>query len=497
MTEIVFVPPQTRQRILSTAIAAATSALATKRQLDTIVTPHYGEWLKTARPEFRWTARHFRAMQAALDRVTAGDLRRVLQQIPIRHGKTQHSTIGYGSYQLERVQKTRLLVASYNQRQADKLSRQIRKLARARGVMISDDRDSAAEWETVLGGGVRAVGAGTGVASVDADGILIDDPFGSREEAESPTHRDRVWDWLTNDILARCEPHTWVILSMSRWHSEDVAGRIQDGRAGKWFIVDLPGRAEPTKRRVDGSIEYQDPLGRREDEPLWPELRGDEWLTEKRAELGEYGFASLIQGRPRPREGGMFKWTWWRLIDDIPRGGPMVRYWDLAGTEARGHGHDPDYSAGALACRMPDLRTAYVDVARFRKSIAARDAALEELAKQDLKSFRGRITWWFEKEAGIAGADRTADIVRRIQALGMPVHTEHPTGKKVHRAEPLASKAEAGNVVLVKGEWNDAFRSEAADFPNGTHDDQIDAAAGADAKLAASGGTWGQGTFKA
>jgi predicted phage terminase large subunit-like protein len=65
----------------------------------------------------------------------------------------------------------------------------------------------------------------------------------------------------------------------------------------------------------------------------------------------------------------------------------------------------------------------------------------------------------------------------------MPVYTEHPTGKKIHRAEPLASKAEAGNVVLLRGPWNDAFRSEAADFPNGKHDDQIDAAAGADSKL--------------
>jgi predicted phage terminase large subunit-like protein len=162
----------------------------------------------------------------------------------------------------------------------------------------------------------------------------------------------------------------------------------------------------------------------------------------------------------------------------------MIRYWDLAGTEPKGKGHDPDYSAGALICRMVDKRTAIVDVARDRKSIAARDAWLEQVCVQDLASYRGRITWWIETEAGIAGEERTHALVRRLQALGMPVHTEHPTGKKVHRAEPLASKAEAGNVVLCPGAWRDAFRSEAADFPNGKHDDQIDAAAGADAKLA-------------
>lgn len=472
MTELLFAPAPTRQRMLTAAIASATSSFASKKQLDTQVTPHYGEWLAEARPEYRWDAPHFRTMQTALDRVTAGELRRVLFQIPIRHGKTEHSTVGYGGYRLERMQKTRLLVASYNQRQADKLSREIRKLARSRGVIISDDRDSATEWETIVGGGCRAVGAGTGVASVNADGILIDDPFGSREEAESPAHRDRVWDWLTNDILARCEPHTWVLFSMSRWHQDDAAGRIRDRQAARWHVIDLPGRAEAN-----------DPLGRAIDAPLWPELRGAEWLQEKRDELMEYGFASLIQGRPRPREGGMFKWAWWRLLEAVPAQGRMVRYWDLAGTEVRGKGHDPDYSAGALACRMPDKRTAFVDVERFRKSIAARDAHLEMVARADLKAYPGRVVWWFEKEAGIAGTERTAELMRRIQSMGMPVYAEHPTGKKVNRWEPLAAKAEAGNAVLCPGTWRDPFRGEAADAPNGTHDDQLDAAAGADAKL--------------
>ena len=179
----------------------------------------------------------------------------------------------------------------------------------------------------------------------------------------------------------------------------------------------------------------------------------------------------------------MFKWAWWQLMESVPLSGPMIRYWDLAGTEPRGKGHDPDYSAGTLACRMPDKRTAIVDVARCRKSIAARDAWLMEICAADLAAYRSRVRWWIETEAGIAGADRTAVLVRNLQAMGMAVSTEHPTGKKIHRAEPLASKAEAGNVVLCPGEWRDAFRSEASDFPNGKHDDQIDSAAGADAKL--------------
>lgn len=433
----------------------------------------FGEWMAAARPEYQWTARHFVAMQGLLDQVTRGELRRVYFQVPIRHGKTEHNTIAYSAYRLEQDPKTRILVCSYNQQRAQKFSREIRRLTRARGVTLSSERDAAGEWETEAGGGVQAVGAGAGVASVNADLILIDDPIGSRDDAESQAKRNQVWDWLTSDILARCEPTTAVVMTMSRWHQDDPAGRLLDQQRARWTILDLPAEAEEN-----------DALGREPGEPLWPELRGTEWLQEKREELGAYGFASLLQGRPRPREGGMFKWGWWQLVDDVPNVGPMVRYWDLAGTEPKGRGHDPDYSAGVLACRMVDLRTALVDVARFRLSVAARDAELERIARDDLTRYRGRVRWWIETEAGIAGEDRTAAIVRRLQVVGMPVSTERPTGSKVVRAEPLASMAEAGNVVLCPGEWRDPFRLEGADFPNGKHDDQVDAAAGAINKLA-------------
>lgn len=424
------------------------------------------------RPEFQWDARHFLAMQEKLDAITAGTLRRVYFQIPIRHGKSEHNTMGYAAYRLKLNPKTRILLCSYNDEKAQEFSRETRRLATTVGVSLSKERNSAGSWETTAGGGMKAVGAGAGVASTNADLILIDDPIGSRNDAESQAKRNQVWDWITNDILARCEPKTAVVMTMSRWHTDDPAGRLKDQQSARWSILDLPAEAEEN-----------DPLGRAVGEPLWPELRGAEWLEEKRDELGAYGFASLLQGRPRPREGGMFKWAWWQIIDEVPALGPMVRYWDLAGTEPKAKGHDPDWSAGALACRMADLRTAFVDVSKARKSIAERDAWLMEICADDLTKYRGRIRWWIETEAGIAGEERTASLVRRLQAMGMPVSTEHPTGKKVFRAEPLASKAEAGNVVLVRGDWNDPFRAEASDFPNGKHDDQIDAAAGADSKL--------------
>jgi predicted phage terminase large subunit-like protein len=440
------------------------------------VPPTFGDWMAMARGEHDWTAAHFVAMQSVLDSVTRGERRRCYFQIPIRHGKTEHNTIGYAVYRLERDPRTRLIVGSYNQTQAQKFSREIRRLAKARGIALSAERDAAGEWETAAGGGVRAVGAGAGVAGVNADVILIDDPIGSRDEAESPAHRDRVFDWITSDLLARAEPHTAVIMTMSRWHQDDPAGRLLERQRAQWHVLDLPAEAEPN-----------DPLGREVGAPLWPELRGTAWLAEKRIELLDYGFASLLQGRPRPREGGMFKWEWWKSLATLPATGRIVRYWDMAGTRPSGGGSDPDYTAGVAMCQFPE-GTAIVHCDRFRVEVAARDARIVDRAQADLVQFgRHRLVYWIEAQAGISGAEATQSLVRRLQALGVAVYTERATGSKAERATPLASAALAGNVYLAPDDptapWHDAFKLEAADFPHGKHDDQVDAAAGAFAKL--------------
>lgn len=482
----IVIPEHVRQR----ATAERQKRAAQAKAIAPTVSDKFGIWLAEHEPEpetFQWTADHFLEMQALLDDVTAGIVRRAYFSLPIRHGKTEHNSIRYAAYRLELNPKTRIIVASYSQVKANKISRAIRRLTRQRGVRLSNERDAAFEWETAAGGGVRAVGAKGGVAGENADLIIIDDPIGSRADAESEAEREQVWDWITNDLLARCEPHTAVLFTMSRWHSDDPAGRLIDQQSDLWEIIDLPG---------ESFGEDQDLFSRPKGEPLWPEKRPKTWLIEKRRELNEYGFASLIQGRPRPRQGGMFQWDWWQMVNAVPRTGSMVRYWDLAGTLPKKKKSDPDYSSGSLLCRMVDERTAVVNITRFRKSVAERDATLLAICKSDLKRYPHRVTWWIEKEAGIDGERRTTSLMRKLQNLGMSVYTEHPTGNKVLRAEPLASKAQVGNIVfcpdVVPGDprnedwehpWHDDFRLEAADFPNGKHDDQVDSTDGADAKL--------------
>jgi len=138
---------------------------------------------------------------------------------------------------------------------------------------------------------------------------------------------------------------------------------------------------------------------------------------------------------------------------------------------------------------MPDGRTAVVDVQRFRHSVGQRDAMIQATAVADASTYRGRVKWWVEKEAGVGGKDRTDALKRLVQNTGIAISDEPATGNKAIRAEPLASAVEAGNVLLCpdteENRWRDVLRAEAADFPNGTHDDAVDATSGAFNKLSA------------
>jgi predicted phage terminase large subunit-like protein len=441
--------------------------------------PDFGGWQRRHRQGFDWTSPHFGHMHDHLDRMTAGELDRLLLQVSVRHGKTETIT-GYMGYRLEKDPATRILLGTYSQLQAHKLSRNVRRLARGRGVQMSPDRDAVSEWETAEGGGVRAVGSGTGVASVNADLIVLDDPIGSRAEAESQAHRDAVWDWITTDILARSEPHTQAIFSMPRWHADDPAGRMQAQQPDRWTVVDLPGLAEAN-----------DPLGRAPGELLWPSHRPQSWVDQMRLELGAYGFASAVQCRPSPREGAMFKWRWIEgcFVDAVPQSvRHRVRYWDTAGTEDGG-----DYTAGVRVSHATDGLYYIEHVHRGQWAPGYRDSQIRETSMVDA-TLPGRYEVGLEKDAGVGGEDRTRAIVRQL--AGLTVFAERPTGPKEARADPVASQMEVGNVRIVRGAWVQAFLDELLAFPQGVHDDQVDAMSGAFSRLTSAPAPWAPATVR-
>jgi predicted phage terminase large subunit-like protein len=330
-------------------------------------------------------------------------------------------------------------------------------------IALSAERAAVQDWETAEGGGVRAAGVGAGITGFGGDLIIIDDPVKSREEAESLAYRDRVWDWYTDDLYTRLEPDGAIILIMTRWHEDDLAGRILASEDGpNWTVACLPAEAE-----VD------DPLGREIGEPLCPARYDTPALEDRKRVLGVYGYSALFQQRPAPRSGGMFKREWFEIVAALPAGLRRVRYWDMAASA------EGDWTAGVLMSMDPAGSIYIEDVARIQGT----PGTVEKLIVQTAALDGPQVQVWMEQEPGASGVNLISYYARVLAGYGF--HGNRASGDKITRADPLASQAEVGNVKILRGYWNPAFLEELALFPKGRHDDQVDGASGAFAMLIA------------
>lgn len=423
-------------------------------------------WLRLVSREMAWDWAHLHYIQGQLDRVTRGEIDRLMLFLPPRHGKSEMVTVRYPVWRMERQRDLRVIVGAYNQTLAEKFSRKSRRIARER-FSLNEERQAAEDWETPEGGGLRAVGVGAGITGQGGQLIIIDDPVKSREEANSATYRERVWDWYRDDLYTRLEPGGVMVLIQTRWHEDDLAGRIlNSGDAARWTVVSLPAEALEN-----------DPLGRAPGEALCPERYDLDALARIKTVLGSSSYWALYQQAPQPAEGGMFKSAWLRRVtDEVPEQFErLVRYWDKAASDG-----DGDYTVGALLGRRNG--DFYVlDVTRGQWSTFQRESVIKETAERDATQY-GNVAIWIEQEPGSGGVDSAQATIRNL--AGFSVRAERPSGDKATRAEPLAAQLEAGNVTLKRGVWNNAYIDELCSFPNGRHDDQVDASSGAFNKLA-------------
>jgi len=355
----------------------------------------------------------------------------------------------------------RVIVGAYNHGLACTFSRQTRRIVDRFGFSFANDLNKQNQWDSVHGGGLYAVGVGSGVTGYGADLVVIDDPVKSRAEAESPTYRQRVLDWYQNDLYTRLHPGAAIVLIMTRWHSLDLAGQLlEEANNGgeQWDVVSLPALAEP-----------DDPLGREEGAALWPERYGEADFERIRKAIGSYAFSALYQQRPSPRAGGFFRPEWFNVVDvsETPQDALSCRGWDTAATPGSG-----DYTAGVRIIRIGD-RYRVADAWRGQISPADRRTRQRLIAEID-----GYLTvQHLAQDPGSAGVDQVEHDIRNL--AGFPVVTHKPTGSKEVRAMPFAAACEAGLVELERGPWNRDFVDELCAFPTGRNDDQVDAAADA------------------
>ena len=412
---------------------------------------------------------HHQLVATALDRVLAGKCRRLMIFEPPQNGKSEQVSRRFPAYAFGKRPDVRIIACSYNMSLAQDMSRDVQKIMSTPeyatlfpGTRLGEPRDVEKRTQgqfDIVGrrGSYVAAGIDGPITGKTADIGILDDPIKNRAEAESPVYRDRVWEWYKSAFATRqFGSDGAIILCCTRWNEDDLAGRLlklasENTDADQWEVLSLPAIAEVADayRQVGNA--------------LWPSKYPLPELNRRRAGMGEYDWASLYQQRPAPEGGGLFKREWFRFIDAVPTIARRVRGWDTASTAGGG-----DWTCGVKVAEARGLF--FIEqVTRGQWGPGGVDAIIKQTADMDGRGCAQRE----EKEGGSAGV---AVIAARTKTLaGVDYAGVQISGNKETRIRPFRAQCEAGNVYLLRGDWNEAYISELCGFPTGKHDDQVDA----------------------
>ena len=413
-------------------------------------------------------AAHHRMLLDRLALVGQGAIDRLMVLMPPGSAKSTYASLVFPAWWLARQPHTSVIAASHTAELAEHFGRRLRNLvAEARdtlGYGLAGDSRAAHRFATTLGGEYFATGIHGPVTGRRADLVVIDDPIKSHAEGESPLAREHVWNWYRSELITRLKPGGRIVLVMTRWHEDDLAGRLL-AAGDAWHVLRLPALAEPG-----------DPLGRKPGTALWPDWENEGALARKRAIVGGRAWQALYQQSPTSGEGSLFPVARVGLSDALPEGSRMVRAWDLAATEA-GEGRDPDWTVGLKLAQCPDGRLVVVDVVRLRGGPHEVTQCLVDTATRDGRA----VPIGLPQDPGQADKQQVAFLTGKL--AGHTVLASPETGAKLVRAMPVAAQVEAGRLSLLRGAWNQALLDELRDFPHGRKDDQVDALARAHAML--------------
>ena len=430
--------------------------------------------------EVNW---HHELVARKLDDVLAGKTRRLMILEPPQNGKSEQVSRRFPAYALGKNPNLRIIACSYGDALAQDMSRDVQKIMASPeyrvlfpGVRLAEGSDPEKRTQgqfDVVGGTGYYIAAGImgAITGKTSDIGIVDDPIKNREEAESETYRDKVWDQYTSAFATRqFGSGGAIVICLTRWHEDDLAGRLlrlaaENPEADRWDVLALPAIAE-TQAAGDP---------REPGEALWPAKYPLQELTRRRAMLGAYDWAALYQQQPAPSGGGLFKEEWFadRVLDVRPSLMRRARGWDTAGTE-----NDGDWTVGveigeeftrdnATGRAEATGRFVVLDVKRKQLGPDGVDKLMVATAQTD-----GQCAQREEKEGGSAGAaviNARAKRMKGIDYAGVQI-----SGSKVTRAKPFRAQCEAGNVWLLRGDWNAEYVKELCGFPTALHDDQVD-----------------------
>lgn len=405
-------------------------------------------------------AAHHRLIIQELERVACGETKRLALFLPPGSAKSTYASILFPPWFFLHSPSSSIIAASHTAELAEKFGRRVRRLvaenAEVLNVDVSAESSAAGRWDTNKGGEYFAAGVGGSITGRRADLALLDDPLRSREDADSKLIRDKQWDWYKFDLSTRLKPNARVILIQTRWHEDDLAGRILAEEGDRWRVVSLPMEATSN----------DDPLGRKVGDPLWPDWFTDDMRSDAKRDARLW--SALYQQQPTPDEGAYFKTEWLKVVDSLPPRETMRFYGgsDYAVTSAGG-----DYTCHAVI--GIDHRGDMYLVDLWRKQAASDewvDAWCDLVRKwrplgwaEETGQIRSGVGPWLERRA----RERQAYCARE----------QFPTrGDKAVRAQSIRGRvALSGLRILKDAPWRADFINELLRFPAGVHDDCVDA----------------------
>jgi predicted phage terminase large subunit-like protein len=404
---------------------------------------------------------------AELEALERGEFDTLIVEMPPGSAKSTYVNWLFPAWFLARRPALNVLTASHSSELAERWGRKTRNLISSSssvlGLFLAGDSTAAYRWATTKGGEYYAVGVGVGIAGFRADLGIIDDPFGSREDAESRKIRENRWSWYIDDFSSRLKPGARRVIMHTRWHDDDLAGKVKRqlkalGRSPR--VLTLPAEAQGN-----------DPLGRAQGEFLWDDPGGYNYgafLRTRKEESDTRTWNSLYQQNPVPDDGDYFKAEWLHAVNSTPPRDTMRIY---GGSDYAVTADGGDYTVHAVIGVDPDDQLYLLDL--WRKQ-AASDEWVESWCDLVLK---WKPMGWAEETGQIKSGVGPFLDRRARERKAYCVRTQFPTrGDKAIRAQSMRGRiAMNGLRIPANAPWRADFEAELLRFPAGVHDDAVDA----------------------
>lgn len=390
---------------------------------------------------------HIELINDKLMDVVDGKIQRLIISMPPRHGKSEIISKYFPSWYLLNYPNKRVIITAHSADFAvDRFGRPIRNIVSQFGdqfgVTLAKDSNAAHRFNTNYEGSFNAIGAGGSITGRGADLFIIDDPIKGPEDVISQRSREKMWDWFLTVPMTRLEPNAAMVIVMTRWHTDDLVGRIlASEEADEWTYLTLPA--------LD-----------KNGEALWAERYSKEYLEKRRVTLGSYFFNAMYQQNPISNENQIYKEHWWKYYKELPSLKYVVQSWDTAFKDQEQN----DYSA---CTTMGANDTGYYVMDVFRTKLEYPQLFKRVVAMAD--KYHPNLIVIEDKASG-------QSLIQSLKSeTRLPIKAIKADSDKVLRAHIATPTIEAGKVFLPeRAEWLNDFLTEMNAFPLSANDDMVD-----------------------